>query len=451
MTRHKTFPQGGIHPHDHKITAGQPLVTLQLPKSVALILTQHIGAAAVPIVKVGDPVKTGQLLAEAKGMISAHVHATISGRVARIEDVMDQTGIKRPAVIIESGNEGRDDWAEGIDHSPDIGRMPDLSPDEIRARVRAAGIIGLGGAGFPAHVKLSVPPGKKAEFLLINGVECEPYLTSDHCLMMSRAQEILIGIRLSLHALGLTRAMIGIEENKPDAIALFESLLGRDQTVRVVPLKVCYPQGGERQLVKALINREIPPAPKGLPIDVGAVVLNVASCFAIYEAVVKNKPLIDRIVTVTGDGLASPGNFLVRIGTPIQALIEAAGGLPENAGKIISGGPMMGKAVSVLSAPVTKTTGGLVVCSDSWSHRSISRDCIRCGNCVTACPLGLEPYLLMTVTQKDLYDRAEQEKITNCCECACCCYVCPSHRPLLDYIRLGKGRVLQRMRERTKK
>jgi len=445
--RTKTFPQGGIHPKDTKLSADRPIEQAALPETAAIFLSQHIGAPAKPVVQAGDKVKAGQVIAESAGFISTHIHSSVSGTVLKFDTVMDHSGYKKSAVLIKV--EG-DEWLEGIDRSPEIKTEITATPDEIRQKVQQAGIVGLGGATFPSHVKLGVPDGKTAEFLLINGVECEPYLTSDHCLMLERGQEMLTGVRIALKAIGINKAMIGIEENKPDAIAHLSDLTKDDPQIEVVPLKVWYPQGGERQLVKALVNREIPPPPKGLPIDVGCVVLNVATCFAIYEAVQKSKPLVERVVTVTGKAVKRPSNFLARIGTPLAQLVEAAGGLPEGTGKIVSGGPMMGKSLPTLDVPITKGTGGIVLFPAAESKRKETVECIRCGKCVSVCPLGLEPYLMMTLADKDLLERAEQERITSCCECACCVFICPSNRPLLDHIRLGKTKVLNLMRARQK-
>lgn len=441
----KTFPQGGVHPHDHKLSADKAIELLPLPETVSVFFAQHIGAPAKPVVNPGDKVKAGQLLAESAGFISTNIHSPVSGTIVKFDQVMDSNGYKKLAAIIRVED---DEWVEGVDLTPDVKSEVAATPDEIRARVQEMGIVGLGGATFPSHVKLGVPKGKTAETLLINGVECEPYLTSDHRLMLEKGEQILIGIHIALKALGLSKAMIGIEENKPDAIEHLKTLTANDSKIEVHGLKVQYPQGGERQLVKALMGREIPPPPKGLPIDVGAVVLNVATCHAIYEAVQKNKPLVERVVTVTGKSVSRPSNFLVRIGTPLQNLIDAAGGTPEHTGKIISGGPMMGKALNTVESPVTKGTGGIVMFDESVVKRDEFTDCIRCAKCVSVCPLGMEPYLLMALMERNDLDRLEQEKITNCCECACCSFTCPAHRPLLDYIRVGKAAVLQIMRAR---
>jgi len=443
----KTFPQGGIHPDDKKFSGGKPIVDMPLPKIVHIPCSQHIGAPAVPVVEPGAKVLTGQVIAKRNGFISANVHSSVSGTVKRMVELPDPEGRKRQSFEIEV--EG-DNWAADIDRSPWVKKDIDVSPDEIRARVAEAGIVGLGGATFPADVKLSIPPGKTAEFLIINGVECEPYLTSDHRLMLEKADEIIVGIKIVLKALGLTKALVGIENNTPDAIERMQQAAGADPQIEIIPLKVWYPQGGERQLVKALTNREIPPPPRGLPIDVKCVVFNVATCFAVYEAVQKQKPLIERVVTVTGDSVKDPSNFRVRIGTPIRTLIDAAGGLPEDTGKVIRGSVMMGKAMPDISIPVTKGAGGIVILPRKDSARKEQQVCIRCAKCVSACPLGMEPYLLMSLVEHDRLDEAEAEKITSCCECGCCSFTCPSNRPLLDYIRLGKTRVLQRIKARQK-
>ena len=451
-THLKTFPLGGIHPADQKLSADLPVRTAPLPKIVFVPLSQHIGVPARPVVKPGDKVLTGQLIAEAGAFVSAHVHAPVSGTVKRIEDAPDVSGYKKPAIVIET--EG-DDWSEQIDRTAVIDPAISLPPQRIMDRIKAAGIVGLGGAAFPTHVKLSVgSSGKPPEYLLVNGVECEPFLTSDHRLMVERPEEMILGILLVLKATGVRKAMVGIEANKMDAIDAL-SLMARKHsahgTVEVHPLKMAYPQGGERQLVKALTNREIPPPPKGLPIDVGCIVINVATALAIYEAVQKNKPLIERVVTVTGPSVKNPGNFLVRLGTPVRALIDLAGGLPEDTGKITAGGPMMGRAFADLDTPLVKGIGGIVLYPASASKRGRITNCIRCGKCVSVCPLGLEPYLIAALAEKGNFDKAADERIVSCCDCGCCAYICPARRPLTDYIKMGKAKVLDQMRTKAGK
>ena len=364
----------------------------------------------------------------------------------KIDLMPDSTGYKQMSVVIDVAG---DEWEESIDRTDHLVQNISLSKEDIVKRCLESGIVGLGGATFPSHVKLSVPPGKKCDVLIINGVECEPYLTSDHQLMMEKSEEILTGVTLLMKALGVGKAMIGIENNKPDAIEKLGKLAEKYSGISVHALKVKYPQGGEKQLIKALINREVPSG--RLPIDVGTVVHNTGTAFAVYEAVQKNKPLFERVVTITGKSVANPGNFRVRIGTPVSALIEAAGGLPGDTGKIVNGGPMMGKALSSPDVPVVKGTSGIILFPGNESKRVKSHACIRCSKCISVCAMSLEPYLLMTLTEKSLFEKAEKEKITDCMECGSCSYVCPAGRPLLDYIRLGKSSVLKLMRERNSK
>lgn len=442
----KTFPHGGVHPPENKITANNPIENLPVPESVAIPVVQHIGTPAIPLVSKGDTVKAGQLIAEGKGFVSANIHSSVSGKVNKIDALVDATGFKQPAVFIDV--EG-DDWIDVIDRSDEIKREIELSPEAIIRKCFEAGIVGLGGATFPTHVKLTVPSGKKCNLLIINGVECEPYLTSDHRLMLEKGEEVLVGVTILMKALKVNKAMVGIESNKSDAIEVMTMISSGYQGITIHPLKVKYPQGAEKQLIKALINREVPSG--RLPLDVGVVVHNVGTAFAVYEAVQKNKPLFERVVTVTGKTLPKPGNYLVRTGTPVSKLIEAAGGMPEDTGKVINGGPMMGKAVSNTSVPVVKGMSGIIIIPEDESVRNEVRPCIRCAKCISVCPLGLEPYLLMTLSQKGLFERAESERITDCMECGSCNYTCPADRPLLDYIRLGKSTVIKMARERNLK
>lgn len=442
----KTFPSGGIHPPENKLSANKPIGYLPLPESVVIPVSQHIGAPATVIVAKGDLVKTGQIIASSNGFVSTNIHSSVSGKINKIDAVSDTTGYKQTAVFIDVDG---DEWIETIDRSKEILTDITLTKDEIIKKCLESGIVGLGGATFPSHVKLSVPTGKKCDILIINGVECEPYLTADHQLMLERGEEILIGISILMKALNVDRAMVGIEKNKPDAVSHMKKLASGFNGITVHALKVKYPQGAEKQLIKALINREVPSG--RLPLDVGAVVHNVATAYAVYEAVQKNKPLFERVVTITGKSLANPGNYLVRIGTPINRLIEAAGGVPDDTGKIVSGGPMMGKAVNNTDVPVVKGTSGILILPENESGRTHSEPCIRCGKCVSACPLNLEPFLLMTLAEKGMFERAEKEKITDCMECGSCSYICPAGRPLLDYIRLGKSIVIKMVRERNMK
>jgi Na+-translocating ferredoxin:NAD+ oxidoreductase subunit C len=442
----KTFPHGGIHPPENKLTANKAIGYLPIPESVTIPVSQHIGAPATTIVNKGDYVKTGQVIATSKGFVSSNIHSSVSGKVNKIDTIIDTTGYKQSAVFIDV--EG-DEWIETIDRSSEIVTEIKLSPEEIIKKCLESGIVGLGGATFPSHVKLTIPTGKKCDLLIINGVECEPYLTSDHRLMLERGEEILTGVTILMKALKVERAKIGIENNKPDAIDHLTKLATGFKGITVHALKVKYPQGAEKQLIKALINREVPSG--HLPLDVGAVVHNVGTAFAVYEAVQKNKPLFERVVTITGKSLARPGNYFVRIGTPISKLIEAAGGMPDDTGKIINGGPMMGKAVNNIDVPVVKGTSGIILFPRNESERSEIKPCIRCAKCISVCALNLEPFLLMTLSEKGLFERAEKEGITDCMECGSCSYTCPADRPLLDYIRLGKSTVIRMARERNMK
>jgi len=439
----KTFTKGGVHPPENKLSADKPIVTLPLPETVSIPVSQHIGAPAQVVVKKGDKVKVGQLIAKSGGFVSANIHSSVSGTVSKIDEVIDTSGYRRTAVVITVED---DLWLETIDRKPVLVREIKMTPEEIVSRVAECGIVGLGGATFPSHVKISVPKGKTANVLIINGVECEPYLTSDHRLMLEKCDEMMVGIQIIMKALSVSRAVIGIENNKPDAIEHCTKSASNYKGIEVAALKVKYPQGGEKQLIKAVINREVPSG--GLPIDVGAVVHNVGTAFAIYEAVQKNKPLIERVVTVTGKSVKNPSNFLARIGVPTIQLIEAAGGLPEDTGKVISGGPMMGKALSNLEAPMAKGTSGILIMPENEAKRQIVMNCLRCAKCVSVCPMGLEPYLLMTLGEQKRFEQAETEHTMDCIECGSCSYVCPSNRPLLDYIRLSKSNVLKLIRAR---
>ncbi len=444
MRQLKTFVIGGVHPPEKKFAENQPIKRLDPPGTVSIPLSQHLGAPAVPLVKKGDKVLAGQMIARGESFISANIHSSVSGTVAKIDAVPDTSGYRKQAVII---NVEGDEWAEGIDRDESFVKECSLSPEEIVERVKECGVVGMGGATFPSHVKLRVPKGKKAEYLIINGVECEPCLTADHRLMLEKGSEILAGVSIQMKALGVKRALIGIENNKPDALSHLTELAREFSGIEVYPLKVKYPQGAEKQLIKALTGREVPSGK--LPIEVGCVVHNVGTAFAVYEAVQKNKPLIERVVTVSGDSVEKPSNLMVRIGTPVSELIEAAGGIPEDTAKVVNGGPMMGKALNDLSVPVSKGTSGILLFPESVSLRPKEQNCIRCAKCVTICPMGLEPYLLSLLSQKQRFEECEQERIMDCMECGSCLYICPSGKPLLDNIRVGKNRVGIIIRERA--
>lgn len=439
----KTFPLGGVHPPENKLSADKVIETAAVPTAVSIPVSQHIGAPATVVVKKGDKVKVGQVIAKSSGFVSANIHSSVSGTVQKIDKVMDSSGYKRQAVLIKV--EG-DEWEESIDRSTDLIKEIKFSSQEIITKVAEAGIVGLGGATFPSHVKLSVPKGMTAEILIINGVECEPYLTSDHRLMLEKSEEMLVGTQILMKALNVTKGVIGIENNKTDAIEKLTKLATSFAGITVQALEVKYPQGGEKQLIKAVIGREVPSG--GLPIAVGAVVHNVGTAYAVYEGVQKNKPLIERVVTITGKSVSNPSNLMARIGGTVTELIAHAGGVPADTGKIISGGPMMGKALGTTEVPMAKGTSGILIMPREESKRREMRECIRCAKCVTVCPMGLEPFLLMVTAEKAMHDRSEKEKVMDCIECGSCSYTCPSDRPLLDYIRLGKATVGKIMRER---
>jgi len=454
MQKLKTFKIGGVHPPENKLTVGKAIEELPLPKEVAIPVSQHIGKPAEVVVERGSEVKVGTLLAKASGFISAPVHSSVSGKVKKIDTVVDAQGYRRQAVLITVDG---DEWEPSVDTTPEVIEEVTASAEEIVAAIAEGGVVGAGGATFPTAVKFSIPEGKSVDTLIINGVECEPYLTADHRLMLEMAEQLLVGTRILMKALGVTRSWIGIENNKPDAIEHLQNVIGDkgaaglipEGTIEVLPLRVKYPQGGEKQLIKAAAGREVPSA--RLPLDVGCVVSNVSTAIAVYHAVQKGRPFIDRIVTVTGKNLVAAGrggNFRVRIGTPVQALVDAVGGMPEGTGKIVMGGPMTGKSITSLTVPVTKGSGGLIFIDAAEARRLTVQNCIRCTRCVGACPMGLEPYLLEKLVQAELWEDAEREGVMDCIECGSCNFTCPSNRPILDWIRLGKTTVgaLQRSR-----
>ena len=443
----RTFPIGGIHPHDNKEwSKDKAIECLELPDEAKIPMIQHIGAPSNPLVKRGDKVLVGQLIGQSTGYVSANIHATISGTVTAVDAYPNGQGQRRLMVVIK--REG-DEWLPEIDRTPDHKRECTLTPSEIIDKVREAGIVGLGGAQFPTHVKLSVPEGQKAELVIINGVECEPYLTSDYRNMVERAEMLLTGTEIVMRAVGVSRAVIGVENNKPDAIAHLREVIARDkyEGIEVMPLKMRYPQGGEKQLIAAVTGRQVPPPP-ALPISVGAVVCNVSTAIAIYDAVQKNKPLIERVVTVTGKHLNSTHNYLARFGTPVSRLLELSG-LPEGDVKLLNGGPMMGRSVVDITAPLIKGCSGITVISGEEAARGKELSCIKCAKCVSACPMGLEPYLLSKLAKMQKWDMAEEHNVVECIECGCCSYTCPSYLPLLDYIRIGKQTVMTNIRARA--
>ncbi|MBR0084604.1 MAG: electron transport complex subunit RsxC [Bacteroidales bacterium] len=444
-----TFSIGGIHPADSKLARDCKIETLPLPEKVYVSMFQHLGAQAKPIVAVGDSVKAGQIIAEPGGFISAYVHSPVSGVVRSIAPRPDLAGFNCMHVEIEVQG---DEWAEGIDLSPELVTAIPEDRDFILDRIKMCGVVGLGGATFPTHVKLNPPPGKKADCLILNGAECEPFLTSDFRILLERTDEIVVGAAIMQKVLGGCPCVIGIEENKPEAIEAVRASVGRlgYPGIRVETLKKRYPQGGEKQLIDAVMHRQVRSG--GLPIDVGAVVQNVATSLAVYEAVQKNKPLVTNVLTVTGDCLpaGSMHNYLFRIGMPLSWIAAQAGGVPEGAVKIVSGGPMMGKAIANFDAATVKGSSSILYLGES-TRRGAESPCIRCGRCADACPMGLEPFLLKKLYKAGDAAALEQNAAQDCIECGCCQYSCPARIPLLDNIRMAKAQVMGIIRARNAK
>lgn len=437
-----TFKIGGIHPAENKIAAGKAIENLPLPTEVVLPVAQHIGAPAKPIVKKGDKVTRGQCVAEAGGFVSAPVHTPISGTVVKIDTARTPQGMPVEAIYIKSDEADREaDAAAMADKSPKRSEtdVAALDPKAIIGLIKDAGIVGLGGATFPAHVKLSPPPGSKAEVVIINAAECEPCLSCDDQLMREEAPRIVKGVSLLMRAAGVDRGVIAIENNKPEAIAAMTEAAASAPGVEVMTMQVKYPQGGEKQLIEAVIGREVPSG--GLPIATGAIVQNVATAYAVYRAVYHNEPILDRVLTLHDGNVGR--NLRVPLGTILQTLVET-----DDYEKIILGGPMMGRTASTLNTPMIKGTSGILL-DKRYAHRRPAEPCIRCGKCVDVCPMGLEPFLISTLSRLKEYEEAEEQKIANCIECGSCSYICPASRPLVDYIRVGKAKVMAAMRARA--
>ena len=429
----KTFSIGGVHPHENKLSAHQPIIKAEIPAKAVILLGQHIGAPAKPIVAKGDVVKVGTKIAEPGGFVSAAIHSSVSGKVAKIDTVIDASGYPKPAIFIDVDG---DEWEESIDRTETLVRECNLTSEEIVKKIANAGIVGLGGACFPTQVKLCPPPAFKAECVIINAVECEPYLTADHQLMLEHAEEIMVGVSILMKAVKVNKAFIGIENNKPDAIQLMAKVASSYAGIEVVALKVQYPQGGEKQLIDAITSRQV--ASGALPISTGAVVQNVGTAFAVYQAVQKNKPLFERVVTVSGDAAETPSNFMVRIGTPASFLISKVHGNPAEIGKIIFGGPMMGTSAVNINAPITKLSSGILLFKDDISFKPEETVCIRCGKCVEACPVGLMPFAIASQVRDGDYHEMKKLHVLDCIECGSRAYICPARIPLLDYCKLGK-------------
>lgn len=443
LRKSRTF-KGGINPPGYKeLTSGKPIVKANDPKVVYIPLQQHIGAPCEAIVQVGDYVKLGQKIGESTAFISAPVHSSVSGIVKSIEPLYSPSGAKTNTIIIES--DGLDEPHESIGPK---GSLEDLSSKEIIEIVKECGITGLGGAGFPTHVKLSPPPGKEIDTFILNGAECEPFLTPDHRSMLEMFERIIFGTRAIMKALNVDSCIIAIERNKLDAIEAFRTVLKDSSDIKIVAMETKYPQGDEKRIINAILGREVPSG--GLPADVGCVVNNVATAKAIADAIIDGKPLYERIVTVTGNIVKDPKVFQAKIGTPIQELIDQCGGFTESPSKILIGGPMMGKSQFTTKVPIIKTTGGILGLSKEETIPPKGGPCIKCGQCLDVCPVFLQPLFISAHSLKNNFDRAEDYNAVDCVECGACSYICPAKLPLTESIVLAKREILAKRRLESK-
>ncbi len=430
-----TFRGGTQVPHSKDLTEKKPIVDCPPPEAVFLSMRQHIGAPATVVVQPGEEVRKGQVIGQAGGFVSAHIHSSVSGTVKKIHN-MKIMGVD--TTVVEITNDGQETWHEDVKR---IGDASSLTSEEVRKGLANSGIVGMGGAGFPLHVKLSPPPEKKIDTFIINGAECEPYLTTDHRLMLEASEEILEGARLVMRALEVESCYIAVEDNKPDAIDALKNAVGADTSIQVVSVRTKYPQGAEKQLINAITKREVPSG--GLPMDVGCVVSNIGTVKAVGDYFERGIPLIERICTVTGSGVNEPINMKIKVGTRLEHLVASAGGLSEDAVKVIMGGPMMGISVDSLDIPSTKTTGGLLILNEKDANIAETTPCMRCGRCSDVCPVYLQPAYISFYTLQGNLARAELFHPLDCIECGSCSFICPAKRPLVHSIRVAKRQILE--------
>ncbi len=431
---------GGVHPREAKVASRAAIVSAPLLPQYTVPLAMHIGAPATPVVKAGDMVKRGQLIGQAAGFVSSNIHSPTSGKVKALDFCLGAAGTQLPCVLIEA--DGEDTPAEPLPPYPD---WQNTEPDRLLKRVGEAGIVGMGGAAFPTPVKFTIPVGKYVDTLIINGVECEPCLTADHRLMLENPLKVLQGVAIAARILNVTNIVIAVEKNKLDAIMELAKLAPTvDPNIRIQPLEVRYPQGAEKQLIYTVTRRQVPSG--GLPADVHCVVMNVGSAFALAEAVIDGKPLYERVTTVTGTPIASPGNWRFRVGTPFSEAIKLAGGTQGEVGKLISGGPMMGMAVYSQAVPIIKSTSGILLLSSEEVFQYTSKACLRCGRCNDACPMQLMPGILSTQIENERFDDAQNWNVMDCIECGCCAFICPAGRPLVQHMRRAKAEVGAKLR-----
>ncbi len=431
--------KGGVHPVYHKeITATMAVAPMRAPSTVVIPLQQHIGAPCVPLegIAIGAKVNMGQKIGDSDGFVSAPIHSSVSGTIRDIGPYNHPLGRPVEAVTIES--DGEEKWDDKLTTA---GTLEDLTAEEIRRLVREAGIVGLGGATFPAHVKLSPPPDKKIDIVVINGAECEPYLTADHRVMLEKPDDIVFGLKAMIKALNAEQGVIGVEDNKSDAIRVLEQATADDRQIKVAKLHTKYPQGAEKMLIQVTTGRIVPSG--GLPLDIGIVNHNVGTAVAICGAIKEGKPLIERVITVTGSGINRPANLLVKVGTLVSTVIDHCGGLKDNTLKLIVGGPMMGLAQPDANLPVIKGTSGILALTDEDVYLAERSPCIRCAKCVDACPVSLMPTMIAQASEHALYSKAEKLHALDCFECGCCSYSCPSKIPLVQLIRIAKTEILK--------